>query len=110
MKKSLLVASTFLLGISGLAMAGDYPSFSEADTDGNGTLNRMELTTALPDLELIETDSTTEVTAADIKRAMPEVDLSDEDVVNAEPIGEDQYEQIVDAMDEQSDTNTVSNI
>ncbi|MEX0740212.1 MAG: hypothetical protein WD071_12795 [Pseudohongiella sp.] len=110
MKKSLFIASTFLIGISGFAMAGDHPSFAEADTDGNGNLNRMELTTALPELDLMETEGTTEVTVADVKRALPVVDFADDDVANAEPVGKEQYEQIVDAMDDMSDANNVSNI
>lgn len=109
MKKSLLVASTFLFAISGLAFADDHPSFSEADKDSNGTLDVRELTEALPDLELQDTATST-VTTADVKQVLPEVDFADEDVVNAEPIGEEQYEQIVAAMTQKMSNNAVSSI
>lgn len=109
MKKSLLVASTFLFGISGLALADDHPTFTEADMDNNGTLDARELTAALPELKLQDTATST-VTTADIKQVLPEVDFADEDVVNAEPIGEEQYQQIVDAMTEKMDTNAVTSI
>lgn len=109
MKKSLLIASTFLLGVSGFAMANDHPSFTEADADKNGALDVRELTTAFPTLEL-EESATDEVTAADVKQVLPTADFEDEDVVNAVPIGEDQYKHIVDAMAEQMDANAVTSI
>lgn len=77
--------------------------------DGNGTLNARELSEALPGLAL-QSAATSTVTTADIKQVLPEADFSDEDVVNAEPIGEEQYQQIVDAMDENMDNNAVSSI
>lgn len=109
MKKSLLIASTFLIGVSGFALAGDHPSFTEADMDKSGSLDVRELTTAFPTLEL-EESATTTVTAADIKLVLPTADFADEDVVNAAPIGEEQYKHIVDAMTEQMDTNAVTSI
>lgn len=109
MKKSLLIASTFLIGVSGLAVAEDHPSFSEADMDNNGALDVRELTTAFPALEL-EESATSEVTAADVKQVLPSADFADEDVVNAAPIGEEQYKHIVDAMNDQIDNNAVTSI
>ena len=109
MKKSLLVASTFLFGISGVAFADDQPSFTEADMDNNGTLDIRELKAALPELELEETATST-VTTADVKQVLPEVDFDDEDVVNAQPIREEQYDQIVEAVTEGRDTTSVSSI
>ena len=46
MKKLLLIASTTLLAASGFAVAGDHPSFTEADTDSNGELNTCLLYTS----------------------------------------------------------------
>ncbi|MEQ8407818.1 MAG: hypothetical protein RKH07_06040 [Gammaproteobacteria bacterium] len=108
MKKLLLIASTTLLAASGFAVAGDHPSFTEADTDSNGELNTQELTTALPTLQL--QGASASVTAADVKQALPEVEFTEEDVANAEPIGEEQYQKIVDAMDDMESTNTVGAI
>lgn len=109
MKKSLLIASTFLLGVSGFAMAGGHPSFTDADTDKNGSLDVRELTTAFPTLEL-EESATSEVSAADVKQVLPKANFEDEDVVNAVPIGEEQYKHIVDAMTEQMRANAVTSI
>tara|TARA_R100001377_G_scaffold85293_1_gene71288 strand:+ start:297 stop:623 length:327 start_codon:yes stop_codon:yes gene_type:complete len=108
MKKSLLIASTILLTTSGFALAGDHPSFSEADTNQDGTLNTQELTAAVPQLELQSATET--VTTADIKRVIPEVEFDDSDVVNAAPIGEEQYQQIVDAIDDMEESSSVSSI
>lgn len=111
MKKSLLITSTFLLGISGFAMAGSLPSFSEADLDNDGTLNAQELATALPELNLEQLNPTATVTTADIQRLMPEIEFSgDVEVSGDTPIGEKQYQQIVDALAEQAENNTVSSI
>ncbi|OFE11204.1 hypothetical protein PHACT_15300 [Pseudohongiella acticola] len=109
MKKSLMIASTFLFSLSAFAVADDHPSFSEADMDSNGTLDMRELKAALPALELQETATET-VTTADVKQVLPEADFSDEDVVNAEPIGEEQYQQIVDAVDEKMSNNAITSI
>jgi len=108
MKKSLLIASTLLLTASGFATADHRPSFSEADTNNDGTLNTEELTTAVPQLELETTVST--ITAADVKRVAPEIEFSDEDVVNAEPIGEEQYALIVEAMAHMESAGSVSSL
>ncbi len=105
MNKSVLIASTVLLAASSFSFAGDHPSFSEADADSNGSLNSQELTTALPSLKLQSTDSA--VTTADVKQALPEVEFTEEDLQNAAPIGEEQYQQIVDAMADMEDANTV---
>ncbi len=109
MKKSLLVASTFLFGISGAAFANEAPTFAEADMDSNGTLDVRELREALPELEL-ENTATSTVTTADVKQVLPEVDFDDEDVVNARPIREEQYDQIVDAINNGRDNATVSSV
>ena len=74
----------------------------------NGSLNTQELTTAVPQLQLQGSGS--EVTAADVKRAIPEVEFTEEDVANAEPIGEEQYQKIVDAMADMESANTVGTI
>lgn len=109
MKKSLLIASTFLLGMSAFAVADDHPSFAEADMDSNGALDIRELKAAVPELDIDESATPT-VTAAEIKQVMPEVDFADEDVVNSAPIGEEQYEKIVDAVAKRSDNNTVTSV
>lgn len=108
MKKSLLIASTVLFTASTFAVAGEHPSFSEADMNKDGTLNTQELTSALPALKLQSTSET--VTTADVKRVIPEVEFDDADVVNATPIGEEQYEQIVDAIDDMEESQSVSSI
>ena len=108
MKKSLLIASTLLLTASGFAVAGDHPSFSEADKNQDGTLNTQELTSALPQLELQAASEI--VTTADVKRVLPEVEFEDTDVVNARTIGEEQYVQIVDAIEDMDETNSVSSL
>lgn len=98
MRKSLLVASTILLTASGLTIAEGHPSFADADTNHDGALSAAELNAVFPQLEVKVKSAM--LSAADVKRVMPEVDFSDIDVVNEEPIGEDLYTQIVAAIND----------
>lgn len=89
-------------------MAGDHPTFSEADTDNDGVLNTQELAVALPELELQEHNPTESVTTADIQRLMPRLDLEGVEISTETEIGEEEYQQIVDAIAEQNENAEVS--
>lgn len=108
MGKILLITSTIFLTTSGFAVAGEHPSFSAADTNNDDMLSAQELTVAVPELKLESTTPT--ITAAEIKKVMPEIEFSDVDVVNENPIGEEQYLLIVEHINEMENSHSEDTI
>lgn len=108
MKNSALIAPIIFVTASAFAIAGEHPSFSEADANNDGTLSTQELSLAVPQLDLQDVE--TKLTAADVKRVMPEIEFNDVDVVNAVPISEEQYLKIVEFINEKEETGSVSSI
>lgn len=108
LNKTLLAGTTMLLAVSGFAVADQYPSFSEADSNSDGELSVGELTAVVPQIELQTTSDV--LTTADVKRVMPEIEFDDIDVVNATPVGEDQYLKIVESIEKTNASESVSSI
>lgn len=96
MKVSILAGSAVLAMISGMAMA-DTPEFSTADVNEDGVLSKMEADAALPQLTIPDTDEDGVVSKSEVKTVLPDVDFEADD---ASAIGEEEYQQIVQAVED----------
>ena len=96
MKGSIFAGATVLAMISGLAVAG-APEFSSADLNEDGILSKAEADAALPQLTIPDTDRDGVVSKSEVKTVLPDVDFEADD---ASAIGEDDYQQIVQIVED----------
>ena len=97
MKASILAGSAVLAMISGMAVADHTPEFSTADVNEDGVLSKMEADAALPQLTIPDTDRDGVVSKSEVKTVLPDVDF---EVDDASAIGEDEYQQIVQVVED----------
>lgn len=102
MKTSFLAGSTLILVLSGFAFADEHPTFDEIDVNNDGVISADELAVVLPEIETHVTDPETVVTPADLQALMPELEFTDETNRYA-PIGEEEYQMLVEALSDRSD-------
>jgi len=96
MKGSIFAGASVLAMISGLAVAGS-PEFSSADLNEDGILSKTEADAALPQLTIPDTDRDGVVSKSEVKTVLPDVDFEADD---ASAIGEDEYQQIVQIVED----------
>jgi len=109
MNKSILAASTLIMMMSGYALAQqESPTFEELDVNSDGVLNAQELRSVVPGIDGQVADTETAVTISDVQAVMPEIEFG-EDVNRYAPLGEDEYEMLVEAIHEQRMAEALSN-
>jgi len=101
MNKSILAGSALIMMLSGYATAQqEQPTFEELDANDDGVLTAQELRSVVPGIESQVADAETAVTVSDVQAVMPEIEFS-EDVNRYAPLGESEYQMLVEAIDEQ---------
>lgn len=109
MDKSILAGSALVMMLSGYAVAQqEHPTFEELDANNDGVLTAQELRSVVPGIDTQVTDSETAVTVSDVQAMMPEIEFPD-DVNRYAPLGEEEYQSLVDAIDEQRMAEALSN-
>lgn len=77
---------------SGIAFAQEIPSFSDADTDGNGVLSHTEARDALPGVRLSDQNGDGVVNRNEVVQALPDAPFDDDDEGE---VGSSEYDAIV---------------
>ena len=109
MNKSILAASTLIMMMSGYATAQqEHPAFEEIDANGDGVLNAQELRSVVPGIADQVADTETAVTVSDVQAVMPEIEFGEE-VNRYAPLGEEEYQTLVEAIHEQRMAVALSN-
>jgi len=77
--------------------------FTSADTDGNGELSVEEAQEALPDLIIVDINNDGVLNRSEAENALPGLTFEGEsEGTSEEAVGEEEFDQIVSAMEEQS--------